>query len=175
MVKSHAVSHDGKKAVSCSHRSSQGIWSLAAFHTDFQPVFLFLYLCVFLHSQVLLAFISESFMNYLVWTGLPLGICTWKLSIIVHCSKSFITAPNLCAKCVLCDKSLQLCLNLCHPVDWSVALRLPCPWDSPSKNTGEGYYALLQGIFLTQESNSRLISPALAGGFFTTISTWEAF
>ena len=35
--------------------------------------------------------------------------------------------------------------------------------------------ALLQGIFLTQGSNSRLIMfPALLGGFFTTSATWEA-
>ena len=31
--------------------------------------------------------------------------------------------------------------------------RLLCPWDSPSKNTGEGRHALPQGIFLTQGSN----------------------
>ena len=31
--------------------------------------------------------------------------------------------------------------------------RLLCPWDSPGKNTGEGYHFLLQGIFLTQGSN----------------------
>ena len=28
--------------------------------------------------------------------------------------------------------------------------RLPCPWDSPGKNTGVGCHALLQGIFPTQ-------------------------
>ena len=38
-----------------------------------------------------------------------------------------------------------------------------------------GSHALLQGIFLTQELNPRLLmSPALAGGFFTTGATWEA-
>ena len=36
--------------------------------------------------------------------------------------------------------------------------RLLCPWDSPGKNTGVGHHALLQGIFLTQESNSCLFS-----------------
>ena len=30
---------------------------------------------------------------------------------------------------------------------------LLCPWDSPGKNTGVGCHALLQGIFLIQESN----------------------
>ena len=34
--------------------------------------------------------------------------------------------------------------------------------------------ALLQRIFLTQGSNPRLMSPALAGRFFTTSATWEA-
>ena len=35
--------------------------------------------------------------------------------------------------------------------------RLLCPWDSPIKNTGVGCHVLFQGIFLTQESNPRLI------------------
>ena len=35
--------------------------------------------------------------------------------------------------------------------------RLLCPWDSPGKNTGVGCHALLQGIFLTQGSNLRLL------------------
>ena len=40
--------------------------------------------------------------------------------------------------------------------------------DSPGKNTGVGCHFLLQGIFPTQRSNLCLMSPALAGGFFTT-------
>ena len=35
--------------------------------------------------------------------------------------------------------------------------KLLCPRDSPSKNTGEGCYALLQGIFLTQGSKLHLL------------------
>ena len=39
---------------------------------------------------------------------------------------------------------------------WTVA----CPqWDSPSKNTGVGCHALLQGIFLTHELNPCLLHP----------------
>ena len=34
-----------------------------------------------------------------------------------------------------------------------------CPWDSPSKNTWGGCYALLQGVFLTQGSNLHFLSP----------------
>ena len=36
--------------------------------------------------------------------------------------------------------------------------RLPCPWDSPGKNTGLGCHALLQGIFPTQRFNPKLLS-----------------
>ena len=35
--------------------------------------------------------------------------------------------------------------------------RLPCPWDSPEKNTGVGSHSLLQGIFPTQGSNPGLL------------------
>ena len=40
------------------------------------------------------------------------------------------------------------------------------------KNTGVGCHFLLQGIFPTQGSNSYLVSPALAGGFFTSSAIW---
>ena len=52
-----------------------------------------------------------------------------------------------------------------------------CPWDYPGKNTGVGCHFLLQGLFLTQGSNSSLRSlgsPILSGGFFTTSPTQEA-
>ena len=77
-----------------------------------------------------------------------------------------------CLVC-MCAKLLQSCLTLCDPKDCN--LPGSCPGDSPSKNTGVGCPALLQGIFLTQRSNLCLLSlPALAGGFFTTSATWEA-
>ena len=40
-------------------------------------------------------------------------------------------------------KSLQSCLTLCDPIDSSPP-GSPCPWDSPSKNTGVGCHFLLQ-------------------------------
>ena len=54
--------------------------------------------------------------------------------------------------------------------------RLLCPWDFPDKNTRVGCHALFQGIFLTQGSNpsTSLVSPALAGRFFTSSAPWEA-
>ena len=59
----------------------------------------------------------------------------------------------------LCEyaKSLQLCPTLCDPMDWTVAHRLLCPWDSPGKTTGVGCHVLLQGIFPTQGLNPHLL------------------
>ena len=68
---------------------------------------------------------------------------------------------------------LQLCLTLCDPLDCSPT-RLFCPWDSPGRDTQVGDHALLQGIFLTQGLNLSLMSPTLAGGFFTISATWKA-
>ena len=53
-------------------------------------------------------------------------------------------------------KVTQSCPTLCNPMDCSPA-RLLCPWDFPGKNTGVGYYFLLQGIFPTQGSNLGLL------------------
>ena len=64
----------------------------------------------------------------------------------------------------------QSCLTL-----WSYGLwptRLLCPWDSPGKNTGVECHALLQWIPRMEPSS--LMSPASAGGFFTTSITCEA-
>ena len=49
----------------------------------------------------------------------------------------------------------QLCLTL-RPHGLQPA-RLLCPWDSPSKNTGVGCHAFLQGIFSTQGLNPHLL------------------
>ena len=53
---------------------------------------------------------------------------------------------------LLCTKSLQSCPTLCDPMD--------CSPPGPSvrgMDTGMGCHALLQGIFLTQGLNSRLL------------------
>ena len=61
----------------------------------------------------------------------------------------------MCTPLLLCcAKSLQSCPTL---RSYGTQLtRLPCPWDSPGKNTQVGCHALLQGIFLSQGLNSRL-------------------
>ena len=70
------------------------------------------------------------------------------LTLCVH----MYTCKHTCMRA----KSLQSCPALCYPM---VTARLLCPWDSPSKNTGMGCHALLQGIFLTQGSNPHLLGP----------------
>ena len=57
---------------------------------------------------------------------------------------------------------------------WMQLARLLFPWDSPGKNIGVGCHFLLQGISSTQGTNPPLLSPTLAGGFFTNRATWEA-
>ena len=50
----------------------------------------------------------------------------------------------------------QSCLTLCDPTDCSPP-GSSVHGDSPGKNTGVGCHALLQGIFLTQGLNPRLL------------------
>ena len=52
--------------------------------------------------------------------------------------------------------------------------RLLCPWDCPGNNTGVGCHFLLQGIFLTKESNPCLIQVScIVGRFFTIFQSLE--
>ena len=53
-------------------------------------------------------------------------------------------------------KSLQPCSTLCNPMDQSLP-GFSVYGDFSGKNTGVGYHALLQGIFLTQGSNLGLL------------------
>ena len=53
-------------------------------------------------------------------------------------------------------KSLQSYPTLYDPMDCSLP-RFLCLWDFPGKNTGVGCRFLLQGIFLIQGSNPRLL------------------
>ena len=70
-------------------------------------------------------------------------------------------------------KSLQSRLTLQPHGLYSA--RLLYPWDSPGQNTGVGWCALLPGIFPIQGSNLHFLClPALACGFFTTSTNWEA-
>ena len=48
-------------------------------------------------------------------------------------------------------KSCQSCLTLCDPTGGQPT-RLPCPWDSPGKNTAVGCHFLLQRMKVKSES-----------------------
>ena len=58
-------------------------------------------------------------------------------------------------------KSLQLCPTLCDAIDSSPP-RLPCPWDSPGKNTGVGCHFLLQCMKVKSESEVAQSCPILS-------------
>ena len=52
---------------------------------------------------------------------------------------------------------------------------LPCPWDSPGKNTGAGCYFLFHGIFLTQGLNMYVFCISCIGRrVLYHCTTWEA-
>ena len=57
---------------------------------------------------------------------------------------------------------------------WTVAHQAPLSMGFSRQEYGVGCCAVLQGMSLTQGSNPRLKSPALAGVFFTTSAIWEA-
>ena len=57
-------------------------------------------------------------------------------------------------------------------IPWTVARQAPLSMGF-SRHARVGSHALLQGIFPTRGSNPHLMSPALAGGFFTTSAIWE--
>ena len=66
-----------------------------------------------------------------------------------------------CELCVCACVCVLSCVWLFVTL-WTVAsrlhkLQLLSPWDFPGKNTGVGCHFLLQGIFLTQGSNPRLL------------------
>ena len=82
---------------------------------------------------------------------------------ILYCTQ------NVC----VCAKSLQSCPTLCKPMDFSL------PGSSVhgilQARILEYCRAILQGIFPTQGSNLHFLSlSALASGFFTTSTIWEA-
>ena len=58
--------------------------------------------------------------------------------------------------CAVHAKSLQMRLTLCNPVGSSPPSS-SVHGDSPDKNTGVGYHALLQGTFLTLGLNVCLL------------------
>ena len=82
-------------------------------------------------------------------------------------------------------KSLQLYPTLCDPIDGSSPIRLPCPWDSPGKNTGVGCHLLLQCMKVESESEVAqscltpsdpmdCSPPSIHGIFRAIVLEWDA-
>ena len=84
----------------------------------------------------------------LVVSLLHSGFSPWRTTNTLVAGSSSRNCPCVCLVA-------QLCLTL-RPHGLQPA-RLLCPWDSPSRNTGVGCHALLQGIFPTQGSNPGLL------------------
>ena len=75
----------------------------------------------------------------------------------------------------MCAKSLQSSPTLCDPLD-PLDFVILCPWDSSDKNTGMDCCPLPPPGDLPNPGvkPKSLTSPALAAGFFTTSTSWEA-
>ena len=86
---------------------------------------------------------------------LPTKVCLVKamvFPVIKYGCKSWTLKKAVAAAA----KSLQSCPTLCNPT------RLPCPWDSPGKNTGVGCHFLLQCMKLKSKSEVAQSCPTLS-------------
>ena len=91
-----------------------------------------------------------------------------RLPLVSHCKTFNDTKRDTCSapwrsswvagedSCTVLCLETQLCLTLCDPMDWNPP-GFSVYGDSPGKNTGVDCHALLQGIFPTRGSNSRLL------------------
>ena len=91
-----------------------------------------------------------------------------QMGILLQC-RLLVSRSGVRAKILLSLKSpaasaaaklQQSCPTLCDPRDCSPA-RLPHPWDSPGKNTGEGCHFLLQCMKVKSESEFTQSCPTL--------------
>ena len=73
----------------------------------------------------------------------------------------------------MCAKSLQLCLTLCDPMDRSLP-GSPVPGVRQARTLEWIATSSSGGSSQPRDQPSSPMSPALAGGFFTTSATWEA-
>ena len=83
--------------------------------------------------------------------------------------------------CICVSMSECMCVPVCSVLSDFLQthglypIRLPCPWNIPGKNTGLGGH-FLHPVDLPNAGIKpmSLVSPALAGRFFTTSATLEA-
>ena len=94
---------------------------------------------------------------------LPTKVCLVKamvFPVIKYGCKSWTLKKAVAAAA----KSLQSCPTLCNPT------RLPCPWDSPGKNTGVGCHFLLQCMKLKLFSRVRLFATPWTAAYQAPLS-----
>ena len=77
---------------------------------------------------------------------------------------------NMCTYMYMCG---QLGPTLCDPMDCGWPTRLLCPWCSPGRNTGVGWHALLQGIFLSQWLNQSFYVFCIGRWIFSIVPPGE--
>jgi len=65
------------------------------------------------------------------------------------------------AKMHSCCQVASVVSDSARPHGWQ-STRLPCPWDSPGKNTGVGCHFLLQCLKVKSESEVAQLCPTLA-------------
>ena len=85
------------------------------------------------------------------WLDVWPGVSSW----------SSASVPSFVKLAAASTKSLQSCPTLCDPID-SSPTRLPCPWDSPGKNTGVDCHFLLQCMKVKSESEVVRSCPTLS-------------
>ena len=81
----------------------------------------------------------------------------------VHChsvQEQALHVAQMQNSAVAAAKSLKSCPTLCDPIRRQPT-SLPCPWDSPGKNTGVGCHFLLQCMKVKSESEVIQSCPTL--------------
>ena len=78
-----------------------------------------------------------------------------RFGVITTAAWKQVSGDNIKKGCCCCRWVPKLCLTLWPHGLWPA--RLLSPWAFPGKDTGVGCHFLLQGIFLTQGSNPRLL------------------
>ena len=96
----------------------------------------------------------------------------YQVPVVIQFTFTPSKSPQLESGCV-CAKSLQSCPTLCDP--WTVAHQVPLSMGfSRKENWSELPFPSMGDLPDPGIKPSSLMSPALAGGFFTTSATWEA-
>ena len=87
----------------------------------------------------------------------PVSLYKWILCFQIAKNKKKIKTRILVHDTYVCTLSFQSVVSNSLPPYGLQLTRPLCSWDFPGKNIGVGCRSLLQGIFLTQGSNSRLL------------------